>query len=303
MLLDPLLSKHAVSGASMSPTLRGKRHNRLTARTFIEDQTYTESFSEWTRAVARALRNEDTAPENEEDDSSNRDRMPDSIFVYTALTPFSTPNGAGSSPQNMHFAAETFLPRPLGMLLPRLPIQRGSLIAFRSPNKLGGVAVKRVVALEGDYVRPRAPPTPGSRTVDVDDCEVVPPAEGDEEAREVAERLVREGIRAERLEMLGRSSVSAKRRDPPVVHLQPPLTVPYGHLWVEGDNAPQSVDSNSYGPVSLSLVSGVVVGTWTREEGVCWLRDDGAWEGRLHGRVTRRKDEDDWSGAPVEWAL
>lgn len=46
-------------------------------------------------------------------------------------------------------------------------------------------------------------------------------------------------------------------RDYPIVpkaHLQ----VPYGHLWVEGDNAANSIDSNAYGPVPVGMVIGRV---------------------------------------------
>eukprot|EP00581_Thalassiosira_minuscula_P029767 CAMPEP_0183769820 /NCGR_PEP_ID=MMETSP0739-20130205/22904_1 /TAXON_ID=385413 /ORGANISM="Thalassiosira miniscula, Strain CCMP1093" /LENGTH=311 /DNA_ID=CAMNT_0026009527 /DNA_START=294 /DNA_END=1226 /DNA_ORIENTATION=- len=35
--------------------------------------------------------------------------------------------------------------------------------------------------------------------------------------------------------------------------------VPPGHLWIEGDNAPQSLDSRSYGTVPASLVIGKVI--------------------------------------------
>jgi inner membrane protease subunit 2 len=32
--------------------------------------------------------------------------------------------------------------------------------------------------------------------------------------------------------------------------------VPTNHLWVEGDNASQSIDSNTFGPVSIGMVLG-----------------------------------------------
>lgn len=35
--------------------------------------------------------------------------------------------------------------------------------------------------------------------------------------------------------------------------------VPRNHLWVEGDNEFHSIDSNTFGPVSLGLVVGKVV--------------------------------------------
>jgi len=36
-------------------------------------------------------------------------------------------------------------------------------------------------------------------------------------------------------------------------------TVPPGHIWVEGDNAHRSVDSNAYGPIPFALVDGKVL--------------------------------------------
>lgn len=36
------------------------------------------------------------------------------------------------------------------------------------------------------------------------------------------------------------------------------IRIPKGHCWIEGDNVSNSHDSNDYGPVSLSLVHGVV---------------------------------------------
>jgi inner membrane protease subunit 2 len=41
----------------------------------------------------------------------------------------------------------------------------------------------------------------------------------------------------------------------------PTAKVPEGHIWVEGDggaNGKQSLDSNTYGPVSMSLVTGKI---------------------------------------------
>lgn len=32
------------------------------------------------------------------------------------------------------------------------------------------------------------------------------------------------------------------------------VTVPAGHCWIEGDNHPKSLDSNSFGPVALGLL-------------------------------------------------
>ncbi|OQR80812.1 hypothetical protein ACHHYP_17147 [Achlya hypogyna] len=39
------------------------------------------------------------------------------------------------------------------------------------------------------------------------------------------------------------------------------ITIPPGHIWVEGDNSGMSVDSRHYGPVPLALVFGRVAYT------------------------------------------
>lgn len=41
---------------------------------------------------------------------------------------------------------------------------------------------------------------------------------------------------------------------------KPQTKVPRNHVWVEGDNAFHSIDSNNFGPVSQALVVGKVVG-------------------------------------------
>lgn len=38
-----------------------------------------------------------------------------------------------------------------------------------------------------------------------------------------------------------------------------PALIPRNHLWVEGDNAFHSIDSNDFGPISQALVVGKVV--------------------------------------------
>ena len=40
-------------------------------------------------------------------------------------------------------------------------------------------------------------------------------------------------------------------------HSQPVVRIPQGHVWLEGDNWNNSVDSNMYGAVPKGLVSGV----------------------------------------------
>lgn len=42
----------------------------------------------------------------------------------------------------------------------------------------------------------------------------------------------------------------------------PTQTVPWGHVWVEGEteDTRKTLDSNSYGPVSMSMITGKVAG-------------------------------------------
>lgn len=76
---------------------------------------------------------------------------------------------------------------------------RGDVVCLNAPRKSGSV-VKRIVALPGDVVLPRA------------------------------------------------SSAS----------IPTPILIPDGHVWVEGDNAANSVDSNAYGPVPVGMLIGRV---------------------------------------------
>ncbi|KAL7468444.1 hypothetical protein ACHAXS_008681 [Conticribra weissflogii] len=67
--------------------------------------------------------------------------------------------------------------------------------------------------------------------------------------------------------------------------------VPRGHIWVEGDNAPQSHDSRYYGPVPASLVIGkVICRLWPLRDYEWMDRDADGRDGfrRIDGRIGRR---------------
>ncbi|KAH7319917.1 peptidase S24/S26A/S26B/S26C [Stachybotrys elegans] len=113
---------------------------------------------------------------------------------------------------------------------PQEGLQRGMIVTLRSPLHPEVVAVKRVVALEGDVVRTKAP------------------------------------------------------------YPVPTVQVPIGHIWVEGDGPPgSSLDSNTYGPVSVRLLTGKVTHIlWPFKKfgPIPW------WEHqRAPGRVTERVAE------------
>lgn len=57
------------------------------------------------------------------------------------------------------------------------------------------------------------------------------------------------------------------------------VVVPFGHVWVEGDNWRRSYDSCDFGPVSKSLIDGKAVRVWRR----------GWWRGIVDGRDGKGK--------------
>ncbi|CRK44756.1 hypothetical protein BN1723_006282, partial [Verticillium longisporum] len=80
---------------------------------------------------------------------------------------------------------------------PQYDLERGMIVTFRSPNNPEAISIKRIMAVEGDVVRTKAP------------------------------------------------------------YPEPVARVPQGHIWVEGDGD-KTIDSNTYGPVPMSLVTGKV---------------------------------------------
>ena len=47
----------------------------------------------------------------------------------------------------------------------------------------------------------------------------------------------------------------------PLAHPLQHVIVPAGHVWVSGDNMPNSIDSRTYGPVPLGLIKSKVIAT------------------------------------------
>lgn len=55
--------------------------------------------------------------------------------------------------------------------------------------------------------------------------------------------------------------------------MKPTQIVPFNHIWVEGDaeDSRKSLDSNTYGPVSISLITGRVMAVvWPRLRWLKW---------------------------------
>lgn len=137
-------------------------------------------------------------------------------------------------------------------------LRRGDLVMYTTPHRGEGSAVKRVIALGGDTVVLDKRRRPGRD----EDGEPKP-----------SERTV------------------AKNWDA----MAPKVVVPYGHVWLEGDNWRASKDSNHFGPVSRSLIVGRAMGVmWPPER---WGRP---WE-REAGFAGKTKVVKGREAVPVEW--
>lgn len=146
--------------------------------------------------------------------------------------------------------------------LPARNLHRGDVVLFCTPHKADGMAVKRVVALGGDTVKL----DPKRRPADAQN---------------------------------GRWSEAGKRWDIMYAQNGGKVQIPQGHVWVEGDNWRLTHDSNSYGPISRSLITGKAVGI------ILPLRQFGqtpwkGWKGRtkvVHGDEIIDNDATSWEPA------
>ncbi|RAR13368.1 isocitrate dehydrogenase subunit 2 mitochondrial precursor [Stemphylium lycopersici] len=117
-------------------------------------------------------------------------------------------------------------------------VQRGDVVTFWKPHKPSEMGIKRVVAVEGD---------------------VVYPARGyalDPQGREGRKRV--QGF-PDGLVDVDPDSVAAEEERQQQLGK---VVVPYGHVWIEGDNWRKSLDSNDFGPISKGLIQGKAVKVW-----------------------------------------
>ncbi|EMC96387.1 hypothetical protein BAUCODRAFT_50487, partial [Baudoinia panamericana UAMH 10762] len=98
-------------------------------------------------------------------------------------------------------------------------IQRGDVVYFHSPHMPDRLAVKRIIATEGDSV-------------------------------------ILDRRRRPQRERDGADIPESKAWDALMGKVK---TVPEGHVWVEGDNWRSTWDSNHYGPISKNLIIGKAV--------------------------------------------
>jgi inner membrane protease subunit 2 len=149
------------------------------------------------------------------------------------------------------------------MIQPYLPrrdgaqsIQRGDIVTFWKPRKPEEMGIKRVIATEGDIVYPTS-----GYAVDSDN----------------ADRL--SGV-PDGLPDLDEDSIASEREQ------KGRVVVPYGHVWVEGDNSAKSLDSRDNGPIAKGLIIGKATWIWRGRTEFARIGDArSAKEKRLGSRV------------------
>ncbi|KAF1924892.1 uncharacterized protein M421DRAFT_103454 [Didymella exigua CBS 183.55] len=114
-------------------------------------------------------------------------------------------------------------------------VRRGDVVTFWKPHRPEEISIKRVVGLPGDVVYPKRGYALDSETVRLRRAHTL---DGLPEADEDAV-----GGSLEEL-ALGR------------------VVVPFGHVWVEGDNWRNSFDSRDFGPIAKGLIEGRAVKIW-----------------------------------------
>ena len=143
-------------------------------------------------------------------------------------------------------------------------IKRGDVVTFWKPHKPREMGIKRVVAVEGDTVYP----TRGYAL--------------DPEFHKWRLRGLPDGL-------VDHDEESIATRDGGEVGK---VVVPYGHVWIEGDNWRKSLDSNDFGPISKGLIQGKAVRVWRDWWGLREVGDErNKKEKTMRSRVVEGRSE------------
>lgn len=134
-----------------------------------------------------------------------------------------------------YIVMEPLTPRKRAEKEGAIALKRGDIVTFWKPHRPEGISIKRVVGLEGDEVYP----TRGYA------CE-----EGNGMGEERLQGMT------DGLEDSDPDSVASGRQE------RGKIVVPYGHVWLEGDNEEKSLDSRDFGPVSRALLTGRAMRFW-----------------------------------------
>uniref|UniRef100_A0A182JUT0 Mitochondrial inner membrane protease subunit n=1 Tax=Anopheles christyi TaxID=43041 RepID=A0A182JUT0_9DIPT len=186
-------------------------------------------------------------------------------------------------------------------ITPRLAkLQRGDIIITKSPTKPVQHVCKRIIGMPGDRILTRASfnLNPLSNTYTIYTA-VLPNGIGSEleldadgqlpraKAQQHYEAMVKlkekvdfvshsvEEVQTKKLDGTGHVAMDSEGREMDAMadEVNHPelrtsiITVPRGHLWIEGDNVQNSSDSRNYGPVPIGLVkSRAVCRLWPLSE-------------------------------------
>lgn len=128
-------------------------------------------------------------------------------------------------------------------------IARGDIVIAKNPNNPRQFVCKRVIALPGDRVVTQSSFHPFTAPTNSISSDAAASATIKDHNKEDAEHLADAHLDAGALtQRTFRSNV---------------VVVPRGHVWVEGDNAANSLDSRQYGPIPLGLIrSRAVLRLW-----------------------------------------
>lgn len=140
---------------------------------------------------------------------------------------------------------EVVIIRPYSPLNGSGDIARGDIVTFWKPRNARELGIKRVVGVEGDSVYPG-------------EGYVVEMGMGREYLKGIPD-----GLHA-----CDEDSIASERRE------KGRIVVPYGHIWVEGDNARCTLDSRDNGPISKKLVVGRAVRVWRGARGFERIGDE-----------------------------
>ncbi|XP_065095659.1 mitochondrial inner membrane protease subunit 1 [Ochlerotatus camptorhynchus] len=157
-------------------------------------------------------------------------------------------------------------------LSPRLShLQRGDIIITKSPTNPVQHVCKRIVGMPGDRIMTKASfnlnPLSNTYTIYTSVVSTSPdessPPNGSGSGKAGMEQKLRQKVDFVSGSVDAGGLVHHHQQDERVdVELNPPhpeirtsiVTVPRGHLWIEGDNVHNSSDSRNYGPVPIGLV-------------------------------------------------
>ncbi|XP_058461033.1 mitochondrial inner membrane protease subunit 1 [Malaya genurostris] len=141
-------------------------------------------------------------------------------------------------------------------------LQRGDIIISRNPTNPTQHVCKRIIGVPGDRIMTKASfnlnPLSNTYTIHstVVSKSINSPPGGEEKLRQkmdaISDSVTTGPIRSGGAENM--SSVSGTEENHQSEIRIAIVTVPRGHLWIEGDNVHNSSDSRNYGPVPIGLV-------------------------------------------------